>query len=117
MAGYLCDQRFITAHHLPAVLIDLAQDQGEDLHRLLRHTGLFPEQLVRGQGRVSAHEYLQLIHNTRQRLTDPELAFRYGQRLFPGHYGAVSALLGTFACNGWTVAAPRHNGAFWWKLP
>ncbi len=94
MAGYLCDQRFITAHHLPAVLIDLAQDQGEDLHRLLRHTGLFPEQLVRGEGRVSAHEYLQLIHNTRQRLTDPELAFRYGQRLFPGHYGAVSALLG-----------------------
>ncbi|MCG8392284.1 MAG: AraC family transcriptional regulator [Pseudomonadales bacterium] len=94
MAGYLSDQHFIAAHHLPAALIDLAQDQGEDLHRLLRHTGLFREQLIRGEARVSAREYLQLIHNTRQRLDDPELAFRYGQRLFPGHYGAVSSLLG-----------------------
>lgn len=94
MSGYLADQAFIPAHHQPAVLIDLIHDQGIDLHRLLRHTGLFQQQILSGEARLSPHGWLQLIHNARRLFPDPELSFRYGQRLFPGHYGAISALLG-----------------------
>lgn len=94
MNGYLPDSTFIPAHHMPAALIDLVQDQGIDTHRLFRHTGLFPDALMRGEARLSPLHYLQLIHNARQLCPDPELPFRFGQRLFPGHYGAISALLG-----------------------
>lgn len=94
MQGFMPDHRFIPAHHMPAALIDLLQDQGVDSHRLFRHTGLFPETLLRGDACLSPRDYLQLIHNARQLCPDPELPFRFGQRLFPGHYGAISALLG-----------------------
>lgn len=94
MAGYQSAHRVIAAHQQPAVLIDLVRAQGIDLHRLLRHTGLFHEQIVAGDALISPHSYRQLIHNARRLHHDPELSFRYGQRLFPGHYGAVSALLG-----------------------
>ncbi|MGB1408003.1 AraC family transcriptional regulator [Alloalcanivorax venustensis] len=93
MKGYLADQPFIPAHHQPAELIDLIQDQGIDLNRLLRHTGLFHEQILSGEACFSPRTWLQLIHNARRLQPDPELSFRYGQRLFPGHYGSVSALL------------------------
>ena len=93
MGFFLHDQRFIPAHGQAAVLLDLAADQAIDSNVLLRHTGLFREQIVQGEAQLSSHDFLQLIHNSRRSLADSELSFRYGQRLFPGHYGAASTLL------------------------
>lgn len=98
MQGYLPDTAFIPAHHLPGALIDLVQDQGIDTHRLFRHTSLFPERVIQGDAVATPREFLQLIHNSRQLFPDPELPFRYGQRLLPGHYGPISALLGQAGC-------------------
>ena len=93
-AGYELDDKFIGAHHQPVTLMDLVCDQGAEVDRLLRHTGLFYHEVAAGRALASPRQYLQLIHNARRLYPEPELSFLHGQRLFPGHYGAVSALLG-----------------------
>ncbi|WP_165856343.1 AraC family transcriptional regulator [Marinobacter sp. JSM 1782161] len=90
---YDADSRFIAAHHQPALLIELAQDRGARSHKLLRHTGLFLDDLYRGQACISPAQSLRLIDNARQMERGQELGFLWGSRLFPGHYGAISTLL------------------------
>ncbi len=53
MNGYDGDSRFITAHHLPAALIDLARSRQIDTHHLLRGCGLFYDDVVSGQALIS----------------------------------------------------------------
>ena len=91
--GYECDSRFIAAHDLPAVLIDLARSRGIDTHHLLRGCELFYEDIVTGRARVSPAQFLRLIANARRLLDAPDSSFLFGQRLWPGHYGAASQLL------------------------
>lgn len=93
MNGYDSDQRFIAAHHLPAVLIDLARSRGIDTHHLLRGCELFYEDVLTGQAQVSPRQFLRLIDNARRLLHAPDTSFLFGQRLWPGHYGAGSDLL------------------------
>lgn len=91
--GYECDSRFIAAHHLPAVLIDLARSRGIDTHHLLRGCELFYDDIVTGQARISPSQFLRLIANAQRLLDAPDTSFLFGQRLWPGHYGAGSHLL------------------------
>ncbi|WP_159970689.1 AraC family transcriptional regulator ligand-binding domain-containing protein [Pseudomonas sp. 8Z] len=91
--GYECDSRFIAAHHLPAVLIDLAHSRGIDSHHLLRGCELFYEDIVTGQAHISPSQFLRLIGNAQRLLDAPDSSFLFGQRLWPGHYGAGSHLL------------------------
>lgn len=91
--GYECDSRFIAAHDLPAVLIDLARSRGIDTHHLLRGCELFYEDIVTGRAQVSPAQFLRLIANARRLLDAPDSSFLFGQRLWPGHYGAASQLL------------------------
>lgn len=91
--GYECDSRFIAAHHLPAVLIDLARSRGIDTHHLLRGCELFYDDIVTGHSLISPHQFLRLIDNAQRLLAAPDTSFLFGQRLWPGHYGAGSHLL------------------------
>ncbi len=88
--GYECDTRFITAHHQPAVLIDLAMSRGIDSHQLLRGTGLFYEDVISGRARISPAQLLALISNAQHLLDADDSGFLLGQRLLPGHYGETS---------------------------
>lgn len=91
--GYECDRRFIAAHHLPEVLIDLARSRGIDSHHLLRGCELFYEDIITGQARISPSQFLRLINNAQKLLGAADTSFLFGQRLWPGHYGAASHLL------------------------
>lgn len=90
---YECDSRFIAAHQQPASLIDLGLERGLDSHRLLRGTGLFHEDILRGTTTISPAQYLQLIGNAQRLLATDDSSFLFGQRLLPGHHGAASQAL------------------------
>lgn len=91
--AYDVDSRFIAAHHLPAVLIDLARSRQIDMHHLLRGCELFYEDVVTGRALISAQQFLRLIDNARRLLGAPDTSFLFGQRLWPGRYGASSQAL------------------------
>lgn len=90
---YETDSRFIPGHYQPATLIDLALSRDIDSHRLLRGTGLFHEDILAGQTRLSPQQFLGLIGNSRRLLDADDTSFLFGQRLLPGHYGAASHAL------------------------
>ncbi|MHA6495090.1 AraC family transcriptional regulator ligand-binding domain-containing protein [Pseudomonas borbori] len=90
---YECDSRFIAAHYQPAALIDLAISREVDTHRLLRGTGLFYDDILAGQVRISPQQFLKLIDNSRRLLNADDTSFLFGQRLLPGHYDASSHAL------------------------
>lgn len=90
---YETDSRFIPGHYQPATLIDLALSRDIDSHRLLRGTGLFHEDILAGQTRLSPQQFLGLISNSRRLLDADDSSFLFGQRLLPGHYGPASHAL------------------------
>ncbi|MHC8305506.1 AraC family transcriptional regulator [Pseudomonas sp. PB3P13] len=90
---YENDSRFIPGHYQPATLIDLALSRDIDSHRLLRGTGLFHEDILAGQTRLSPQQFLGLISNSRRLLDADDSSFLFGQRLLPGHYGPASHAL------------------------
>ena len=90
---YETDSRFIPGHYQPATLIDLALSRDIDSHRLLRGTGLFHEDILAGQTRLSPQQFFALIGNSRRLLDADDSSFLFGQRLLPGHYGAASHAL------------------------
>ncbi|KPX49541.1 AraC family transcriptional regulator [Pseudomonas syringae pv. helianthi] len=90
---YEADSRFIPGHYQPATLIDLALSRGIDSHRLLKGTGLFYEDIVAGKTRLSPQQFFVLIANAQRQMEADDTSFLFGQRLFPGHYGAASHAL------------------------
>ena len=90
---YENDSRFIPGHYQPATLIDLALSREIDSHRLLRGTGLFHEDILAGQTRLSPQQFVALIGNSKRLLDADDSSFLFGQRLLPGHYGAASHAL------------------------
>ena len=90
---YENDSRFIPGHYQPATLIDLALSRDIDSHRLLRGTGLFHEDILAGQTRLSPQQFFALIGNSKRLLDADDSSFLFGQRLLPGHYGAASHAL------------------------
>lgn len=92
-SAYDCDQRFIAAHHVPAVVIDMARSRHIDTHHLLRGSELFYEDILTGRALISPQQCLRLFANAHRLLHAADTSFLFGQRLWPGHYGASSALL------------------------
>ncbi|MCF5601251.1 helix-turn-helix domain-containing protein [Pseudomonas syringae] len=90
---YEADSRFIPGHYQPATLIDLALSRGIDSHRLLKGTSLFYEDIVAGKTRLSPHQFFALIGNAQRQMEADDTSFLFGQRLFPGHYGAAGHAL------------------------
>lgn len=91
--GLECDTRFIPAHYQPASLIDLALGRGVNAHRLLQGTGLFHEDILTGNQRVTPAQFLRLIGNVQQQMQADDTSFLLGQQWLPGHYGAASHAL------------------------
>lgn len=91
--AYDADSRFIAAHHLPSVLIDLARLRNIDTHHLLRGCELFYEDIVTGRALINPRQFLRLMDNARRLLSAPDTSFLFGHRLWPGHYGPCSQLL------------------------
>lgn len=90
---YEADTRFIPGHYQPATLIDLALSRDIDSHRLLRGTGLFYDDIVGGNTRLSPQQFFGLIANAQRLLGADDSSFLFGQRLLPGHYGPASHAL------------------------
>lgn len=86
------DQASIATHWQPALLIDLLIARDFSSHHILRGSGIFYEDIVTGQQRMSANQLLQLISNAR-RLDEADLSFRWGNHALPGHCGCFSQLL------------------------
>ena len=86
-------RRFRPAHHHPALLIELARSRRVADHLLLRHTGLFMDDILRGDALLSDSQYRQLLLNVETQHPGAELALLWGRQFFPGHYGALSTLI------------------------
>lgn len=90
---YECDDRYLPAHHQPALLLDLLLARDVSSHKVLRGTGLFYEDILSGQQTISALQLMQLISNGQKLASEGDLSFRWGDNLWPGHYGGASQLL------------------------
>ena len=106
---YECDSRFIPGHWQPAVLLDLALSRGIDSHRLLRGSGLFHEDILSGEARLSPQQFLCLIDNARRLLEADDSSFLFGQRLLPGHYEA--GMVGRIKVVSKVAAARNKSGS------
>jgi AraC-like DNA-binding protein len=73
--------------------MDLARSRQVDTHQLLRGCELFYEDVITGRATISAQQFFKLIDNATRCLSAPDTSFMYGQRLWPGHYGAASCVL------------------------
>ncbi|WP_369857379.1 AraC family transcriptional regulator ligand-binding domain-containing protein [Candidatus Thalassolituus haligoni] len=91
---YECDERIFAAHYQPALLIDLLRSRDICSHKILRGTGLFYEDILQGQVMMSATQAGLLVGNASKLSKEPELSFRWGASLWPGHYDSASSLLG-----------------------
>lgn len=90
---YERDERYLSAHHQPALLLDLMQAREINSHKLLKGTGLFYEDFLKSRTRLSPEQFLIFIRNTHYLSQDTDLSFRWGSSLWPGHYGEFSQLL------------------------
>ena len=93
MAWYECDEKYLPAHYQPALLLDLLLARDISSHKVLRGTGLFYEDILAGQQKLSQLQLKQLIANGDKLVAEGDLSFRWGDNLWPGHYGAGSQLL------------------------
>ncbi len=91
---YESDDKLFAAHHQPALLIDLLRSRDVCSHKILRGTGLFYDDILKGQSRISESQGLGLVANANKLNAEAELSFRWGSSWWPGHYGAASSLLG-----------------------
>jgi AraC-like DNA-binding protein len=86
------NEAFIKAQWQPSVLLDLLLSDYSS-HKLLKGSGLFYEDIINGEKQISASAFFTIIQNCKLHYSGDDLAFRVGQRLFPGHYDAISSTL------------------------
>lgn len=90
---YEIDTVCVQAHEFPAALIDLACSRGVDSNRLLRGTGIFLDDFLRGELTLRPEQCFALVANIRKLLPAAETAFLAGARLYPGNFGPASSAL------------------------
>lgn len=90
---YERDTVFIDAQHQAAMLIDLALSREIDSHALLRGSQLFLNDLLIGQKKISAEQFIKILANCQKQLRADDTSFLLGQRILPGFYGPVSQAL------------------------
>lgn len=90
---YELDDRQFSSHHHVSSLIDLALESGIDSHKLLRQTKLFYEDLIAKPLFINGEQFCRIVENAQRWVDIPDLSFRWGHRLFPGHYDGYSKLL------------------------
>ena len=93
------DDRFIAAHHYPALILDvvvtLTGHQGADKesHKLLAGTGIFLEDIIHGESYISAQQLNKVFDNSKRLYRQADLSFIAGKRLLPGYFPQYSNLL------------------------
>ncbi len=88
-----CDQPLLELQQWPANLLQLAEARGGQVHKLLRGTGLFPEDFSQRERLVSAAQCFSLIDNCLRQCDSAsraEISFLLGHQLLPGHLGELS---------------------------
>lgn len=86
-------QRFIPAEHQLALLLDLLLERGAEPHFLLRKTGIFYQDILGGELKISPKQLARLCLNISLQSNDRDISFVFGQRLFPGVFEQYSHLL------------------------
>lgn len=89
-AFYERDSAIIPSRFWPAYLIDLAQARAIPEHKLLRHTGIFCEDIHRPDHRICPEQLLQLIQNITKNTSADDLSFLVGHQLLPGKIAVIS---------------------------
>jgi AraC-like DNA-binding protein len=87
---YERDSSIIPSRFWPAYLIDLAQARAIPEHKLLRHTGIFCEDIHRPDHRICPEQVLQLIQNVTKNTSADDLSFLVGHQLLPGKIAVIS---------------------------
>ncbi len=90
---YEIDTAFVAAQSWPLVLIELALSRGVEEHKLLRSTGIFCEDVARGQVQLSPQQCFQLILNLQKHSAQSDLSFLLGHRLFLDSDATVTAAI------------------------
>lgn len=91
--GYEIDSACIATHYQPAVLVELALSREIDNRQLLRSTRIQLEDFELAEKRISPDQFLTLISNCQKLVNADDTSFLYGQRLWPGCFGAASQAL------------------------
>lgn len=89
-AYYERDSAIIPSRFWPAYLIDLAQTRAIPEHKLLRHTGIFCEDIHCPDHRICPEQLLQLIQNITKNTSADDLSFLVGHQLLPGKIAVIS---------------------------
>ncbi|ASP40143.1 AraC family transcriptional regulator [Bacterioplanes sanyensis] len=87
------DEPLFAAHFQPALLMDILNARGISSHQYLRGSGVFYDDVLAGEQRMSVQQWLQLLTSARALYDGDDLSFRWGHALWPGHYGEFSQLL------------------------
>lgn len=87
---YERDSAIVPSGFWPADLIDLAQARAIPEHKLLRHTGIFCEDILRRDHRICPEQLLQLIQNITKNTSADDLSFLVGHQLLPGKIAVIS---------------------------
>lgn len=90
---YERDSSIIPSGFWPAGLIDLALARALPEHKLLRHTGIFCEDLQQPEHRICPEQLLQLIQNIQKYSAADDLSFLFGHALLPGNIAGISEQL------------------------
>lgn len=80
------DTAFIPANGWPKTLIDLALSRGVMEHKLLRHTGIFYDDVVHNNTLLAPSQLFRLIENVMKHPQGYELAFLAGSNFFSSPY-------------------------------
>lgn len=86
------DDKFLPAQGLVACLIDLATQRGLNQDKLLRSTGIFAEDLLRPDYRVSLSQMAKILAQFQRLMPGNDAAFQLGHRLFPDLSAQASAI-------------------------
>lgn len=92
-AYYERDSSIIPSGFWPAGLIDLALARALPEHKLLRHTGIFCEDIQQPEHRICPEQLLQLIRNIQKHSAADDLSFLFGHALLPGNIAGISEQL------------------------
>lgn len=90
---YERDTCIIPSGFWPAGLIDLALARALPEHKLLRHTGIFCEDIQQPEHRICPEQLLQLIQNIQKYSAADDLSFLFGHALLPGNIAGISEQL------------------------
>lgn len=79
--------------HLAVMLIDLCLMRGINQHKLLKGTGLFYDDICKGEIFISPLQLFKLIENSQNLLNSHDMSFLLGRRFFPGNLGEIANAL------------------------